>query len=119
MKNVSLAYHRTPSTSLKIQLVSAKKDLEDAYLNAEVDFVNGKISHLSNEHISKKHHLAWKTIKDLSGKILGSSERIKGGSAKRRLHSWLTHFQNLLGKPAKVPDINTLPSVTLSDILDI
>ena len=119
LKTVSLAYHRSPSTSLKIQLISAKKDLEDAYLNAEVDFVNGKISQLSNEHISRKHHLAWKTIKDLSGKSSGSSVRIKGGSAKKRLDNWLTHFQNLLGKPAKVPDIDTLPSVPVSDTLNI
>ena len=41
LKNVSLAYHRTPSASSRIQLVSAKKDLEDAYLSTEVDFVNG------------------------------------------------------------------------------
>ena len=79
--------------------------------------MNGKISQLSNEHISKKP--AWKTIKDLSGKSSGSSVRIKGGSAKKRLDNWLTHFQNLLGKVAKVSDINTLPSVTVSDTLDI
>ena len=43
LKSISLAYHRSPSQPLKIQLLSAKKNLDDAYLNAEVYFINGKI----------------------------------------------------------------------------
>ena len=85
LKSVSLAYHHSPSQSRRIQLISAKKKLDDAYLNAEVDFINGKISKLSKEHISKKHHLAWKTIKDLSGKNSGSSVKIKGGIRQEAL----------------------------------
>ena len=119
LKSVSLAYHRSPSKIMKIQLISAKKKLDDAYLNAEVDFINGKISKLSEEHVSRKHHLAWKTIKDLSGKNSGSSVRIKGGSAKKRLENWSNHFENLLGKSAKVPDTCTLPSVPVSGTLPI
>ena len=49
-------------------MITAKKNHHDAYLNAEVDFIDGKIKKLSEEHI---HHLAWKTIKDLSGKNSG------------------------------------------------
>ena len=119
LQAVSLSYHRSPSQSLKIQLIEAKKKLDDAYLNAEVDFINGKISRLTHEHISKKHHLAWKTIKEISGKNSGSSVQIKGGSSKKRLESWLSHFQKLLGKNAKVSDSNTLPSVPVSDTLGI
>ena len=111
LKSVSLSYHRSPK-SLKIQLIDAKKKLDDAYLNAEVDFINGKINRQTDKHISKKHHLAWKTIKEISGKN-------SGGSSKKRLESWLSHFQKLLGKNAKVPDSNTLPSVPVSDTLDI
>jgi len=119
LKTISLSYHRSPSTALKIQLISAKKDLDDAYLNAEVDYINGKIKKLSNEHISKQHHLAWKTVKDLSGKNSGLSVRIKGGSSKKRLENWLNHFKNLLGNNAKVPDNCTLPNVPVSDTLPI
>ena len=115
LKSVSLNYHRTPSQSLRIQLVEAKKKLDDAYLNAEVDFINGKINRLTDEHISKKHHLAWKTIKEISGKNSGSSVR---RPSKKRLESWLSHFQKLLGKNAKVPDSNTLPSVPVTDMVD-
>ena len=67
----------------------------------------------------KQHHLAWKTIKDLSGKNSGSLIKIKGGSAKKRLESWSSHFQNLLGKNAKVSDSATLPSVPVSETLNI
>ena len=119
LKSISLAYHRSPTQSLKIQLISAKKNFDDAYLNAEVDFINGKIYKLSEGHIIKKHHLAWKTIKDLSGKKSGSSVRIKGGSAKKHLESWSTHFKNFLGKSAIVTDNASLPSVPVSYTLDI
>ena len=97
----------------------AKKNLDDAYLNSEVDYINGKISKLSKEHISKQHHLACKTIKDLSGKNSSSSIRIKGGSSKKRLENWSSHFKNLLGKSAGLPENVTLPSVPISDNLDI
>ena len=77
LKTVSLIYHRLPSKALKIQLIAAKKNLDDAYLNAEIDIINGNI----DQHISKQHNLEWNTIKDLSGKNSGSSVRIKCGSA--------------------------------------
>ena len=34
LKSISLAYHKTPSQAGKIQLTMAKKDLDDAYLDA-------------------------------------------------------------------------------------
>ena len=70
----------------------AKKNLYDAYLEAEVDFINGKMNTLLLEHISRKHHLAWKTVKELSGKNSNSNVSLKGGSAKKRLENWFNHF---------------------------
>ena len=119
LKSTSLAYDKTPTQASKIQLITAKKALDDAYLDAEVDYISGKINDLSRYHISKRHHLAWKTIKDLSGKNSGSSVRIKGGSAKKRLENWSNHFQNLLGKEASLPENYTLPSVQVSEPLGI
>ena len=119
LKSISLACHQTPSRAKKIQLIMAKKDLDDAYLDAEADYISGKINDLSRHHISNKHHLAWKTVKDLAGKNSNSSVRIKGGSAKKRLENWSSHFQNLLGKEARLPDNYTLPSVQVSEPLGI
>ena len=93
--------------------------LDDAYLDSEVNFINGKINDLSRHHISEKHHLAWKTIKELSSKNPNSAIRIKGGSSKKRLENWSNHFKNLLGKEARLPENCTLPSVTISEPLNI
>ena len=87
LKSISIAYHKSPTQAKKIQLIMAKKTLDDAYLDSEVNFINGKINDLSRHHISEKHHLAWKTIKELSGKNSNSAIRIKGGSSKKRLEN--------------------------------
>ena len=89
LQAVSLSYHRSPSQSLKIQLIEAKKKLDDAYLNAEFDFINGK---LCQEHISKKHHLALKTIKEISDKNSGSSVRIKWGVFQKAIRKLVITF---------------------------
>lgn len=119
LKNISREYHKRPTRNKKTSLIMAKKTLDDAYLNAEVDYINGKISDISNQHISKKHHAAWKTIKELSGKNNKPTIRIKGGSIKNRMSNWSNHFKNLLGKEPKLPDNITLPKVKISDILNI
>ena len=63
LKSITQNYHQTPTQENKIQLIMAKKNLDDAYLEAEVDFINSKINILSMENISRKYHLAWKTVK--------------------------------------------------------
>ena len=41
LKTISEKYHKSPSQSNKIQLIVAKKNLDDVYLDSEVDFING------------------------------------------------------------------------------
>ena len=43
-------------------LKTAKKSLDKAYLDEQVDFVNGKIDELKNFRINQQHSAAWKTI---------------------------------------------------------
>ena len=119
LKKTSLAYHARPTRRRKAQLDQAKKALDDAHLSAEAAFISGKIDDLSNQHANKQHHLAWKTVKELSGNNSISSVQIKGGSSQKRLENWKTHFQNLLGKKPKLPDDFTLPHVQVSDPLDV
>ena len=119
LKTKSQNYHKTPTQSNKIQLIAAKKDLDDAYLDAEVDFIKGKIDNLSMQHISKKHHLAWKTVKELSGKNSTSNVSLRGGSTKKRLENWSNHFKNLLGKKSELPENSSLPSKQIANNLDI
>ena len=118
LKAASLKYHKNPTRSLKQQLTKARKNLDTAYLNAEADFIMGKIVTLEHLHSSNKHHAAWKTVKELSGKS-NASPRIKGGSNKARTESWLRHFQNLLGKKANLPENLSLPMEEISSELNI
>ena len=119
LKVTSLEYHKSPTPLKKVQLIAAKKDLDNAYLSSEVDYINGKISDISHLHISKKHHAAWKTIKDISGKSSKPTIRLKGGSSEKRKSNWSKHFINLLGKEPTIPENNTLPNVTVSETLNI
>ena len=78
LKTVPFEYNQNPSKNKKKALELAKKNLDKSYLNAEVDFINGKIADISSLHISKKHHAAWKTIGEISGKRSKPTIRIKG-----------------------------------------
>ena len=119
LKELSLKYHKTPTRALKKSLELAKKKLDESYLQAEADFIEGKIDDLSSFHISNKHHAAWKTIKDISGKSSKPRTRVKGGSTTKRMSSWYNHFKNLLGMPPKTPENFSLPMEKISDSLDI
>ena len=82
LKHISLAYHKTPSANLKVQLESAKLELENAYLTAKEGFLLDKIADLESFHANNSHHEAWNVIKDISDSGLNSSIQIKGGSSE-------------------------------------
>ena len=119
LKKISLEYHSTPSISNKDKLAVAKKSLDDAYIDAQVAYINGKIDDLSNLHLNQQHSAAWNTINELSGKGFKPSTTINGGSREKRLENWLSHFKNLLGKPATLPENTSLPKVQVSNLLNI
>ena len=58
LKKLSLDHHRNPSKAKKKALELAKKKLDEAYLKAEADFIEGKIQDISSLHISNRHHAA-------------------------------------------------------------
>ena len=119
LKSSSLNYHSNPSQTNKDKLAAAKKSLDDAYIDAQVAFINGKIDYLSNLHINQQHSSAWKTINELSGKGSNPTPTIKGGTREKRLENWLSHFKNLLGKPAPLSVGSSLPKVQVSNRLNI
>lgn len=119
LKKISSDYHAKPSASLKKKLTSAKKCLDNVYLEAEEAYIKGKINDLSELHISKKHSAAWQTINDITGKRSQPTIVIKGGCKEKRMNNWTNHFQNLLGKPPDIPEGSHLPEVKISDTLDI
>ena len=89
LKSSSLNYHSNPSQTNKDKLAAAKKSLDDAYIDAQVAFINGKIDYLSNLHINQQHSSAWKTINELSGKGSNPTPTVKGGIREKRLENWI------------------------------
>ena len=119
LKKLSLIYHCHPSQSNKRKLTAAKKSLDHAYVEAEEAYINGKIAGISHLHISQQHSAAWKTINELAGKGSKPPPTIKGGNREDRLGNWLSHFKNLLGNPACLPDHVSLPKIQISNRLNI
>ena len=79
----------------------AKKTLDDAYLDSEVNFINGKIDELSMHHISERHHLAWKTINELSGKKVRHQDQRR--IIKETLRKLVQPFQEPSWKGSQTP----------------
>ena len=75
LRKISSLYHSHPSQTNKDKLIAAKNSLDNAYLEAEVAFINRKIDDISNHHINQQHSAAWKAINELSGKNIQLSIR--------------------------------------------
>ena len=58
LKHISLAYHKTPSADLKVQLESAKLELDNAYLSAKEGFLLNQIADLESYHANNSQHEA-------------------------------------------------------------
>ena len=119
LKLAASAYHTRPTRSKKAKLEQAKKALDDAYLSEQAAYISGKLEYISKQHTSKKAHLAWTAVKELSGKNSISSIQIKGGSSNKRMENWTAHFKHLLGQKPKLPENVSLPRVQISEPLDI
>ena len=119
LRGMASLYHSNPSRPNKVKLAACKRALDDAYSDAEVAFVNGKIDELSYLHINSQHSAAWKTVSELSGKSSKPPTTLKGGSREKRLENWFSHFKNLLGKPATLPEDKTLPKLQVCNSLNI
>ena len=119
LRETAFLYHSNPSRPNKVKLAACKRALDEAYLDAEVAFVNGKIDELSYLHINNQHSAAWKTVNELSGKSSKPPTTLKGGCREKRLENWLSHFKNLLGKPATLPENKALPKLQVSNTLNI
>ena len=119
LKRVSSEYHTMPTRSRKKSLESAKKALDNAYLDAEADYIKGKIADISDLHINQKHSAAWKTINDITGRKTKPVVVTKGGSKQARINIWLSHFKNLLGNPPPLPENSQLPRMQVSEELNI
>ena len=82
LTNASSLYNAAPTRRRKAQLNSAKEKLDEAYLDAQVSFVNTQLNDMS-EHFSRNSHRdAWNLVRELSGKNSKPSIQLQGGSDK-------------------------------------
>jgi hypothetical protein len=70
LRTISADYHRAPTVLKKVSLKVAKQELDQAYLQAESDYINGKIASIKKLHIANQHHAAWKQFQKSQGSLL-------------------------------------------------
>ena len=94
--------------------------MDEAYANAETEYIQGKIDRISHQHINKQHTTAWETINDLTGRKSKPSIRVKLRSwATEKKSSWFTHFQKLLGGAPTTAEEQELPKIKIANALNI
>ena len=113
LKSASLNYHAKPSI-----LIIAKNNLDNSYIQAEADYINGKIAEIEHLHITKQHSAAWKSVSEIYGKN-SKPARLKSGSSDARMSNWSEHFKNFPGKEPTTPTTDSLPRTQISEPLDI
>ena len=102
---------------MKSQITQCKRDLDNAYIAALTEYVEGKIDHLKFLHVNQQHAAAWTVVNELTGRKDKPSPIIKGGSQEARKKNWVDHFKDLLGKPS--PVVGELPRIKISPTLPI
>ena len=118
LKEIKAKHLSRPTRRTTRLLTDAQKSLDEAYINAQTLYIQGKIESIENLHISNQHSAAWKVINDLSGRKSHPSIQLKGGSPEKRKENWFVHFQSLLGSPPVLNDV-PLPLNKIFDELDI
>ena len=112
-------HQENPSSTSLQKIKKAQRQLDEAYANAEAEYIQGKIDQLPPKNIDHQHVTAWDTIKDLTGRKSKPLIRVKGGSASERKKNWLDHFKKLLGATPTISDDQGLPKVHIADTLNI
>lgn len=105
---------KNPTIENEAKAEEMKKELDDAYLKEQEEYVKEKISIIQNAHINQQSRLAWATVNEVSGRKKTASGQIKAKSAEERVKLWKEHFQKLLGQP---PDIDDKPTEKVFDTL--
>jgi len=59
------------------KLRTALSDLDSAYLSAQAEYIQGKVSEISHLHVTKKHAAAWSAINELTGRKTDPPSQLK------------------------------------------
>ena len=112
-------YCKTKVCLTELPCEAAKKKLDNAYIQAEADYINGKIAEVEHLHITKQHSAAWKSISEISVKSSKSTIKLKGASSDARISNWSKNLRNLLGQESTTHTTHLLPRTQISEPLDI
>lgn len=111
-------YTNSPSDELREQVAVRKVQLEKCYHDIMGAETSLKVQMAENASFNNNSRVAWQLINDISGRKAGKHNMIEGENAEKRLDSWKSHFQKLLGQPPAVPDEN-LEITVVHELLDI
>ena len=81
------------------ELQTRKNQLRETYDRVSNEILEQKISQVEKANQNCQHKAAWDLINEISGRRTARQGQIKGETQSERLHSWHSHFQQLLGNP--------------------
>ncbi|XP_072030406.1 uncharacterized protein [Amphiura filiformis] len=90
--------HECTSVS-RSELQARKNLLKEAYDKINQGILEQKISQVEKADQNCQHKASWDLINEISGRRTAKKGQIKGDTESERLHSWFSHFQQLLGNP--------------------
>ena len=99
VKATSRTYQQITTEDNRLDQEQAKKELEVAYNKVTEEMLCEKIKEVETAHINSQHGLAWKLVKDISGRRETQKGQIAGNTQQERLQNWHKHFMGQLGNP--------------------
>ncbi|XP_072046988.1 uncharacterized protein [Amphiura filiformis] len=90
--------HECTSVS-RSKLQARKNHLKETYDKINQEILEQKITQVEKADQNCQHKAAWDLINEISGRRTAKKGQIKGDTESERLHSWFSHFQQLLGNP--------------------
>ena len=104
---------KTRSSALRLK--NLKNELENVYTQELCKCVNHKIDIISQAAENQQSRLAWETVNEITCRKNTPSGKIQGDNPNERSQKWKNHFQNLLGEPPTIREVeitavvNSLP----------
>lgn len=97
-------YQNKPDEDQRINLETAKKSLQEIYLEIADEELNNMIDEINSADTMHNHQNSWKLVNEISGRKKAKTAIIKGKSKKERVENWHNHFSKLLGKEPSVEE---------------
>ena len=98
----SLCHKRKP-TNAYAQKPKAQRELTNAYLNEQIQYIQGQIKKIRNSVKDRQSWIVWLTVNDVSKRRSIMIVKLKAATQEEQIDWWKEYFTNL-GKSPKVID---------------